>query len=95
MVPRDVYWEQWYIEEMPERPMSNCLRMKRYKCWVLMSIPKKAVDERIAATLKAVKTASAGSGKLFASVGTHAPTESKKLDTGGASRLFRMTSPGR
>ncbi|MHC4982346.1 MAG: hypothetical protein ACYTF6_04155 [Planctomycetota bacterium] len=93
LVPRDVYWEQWYVEEMPERPFPNSLRMKRYKCWVLMSISRKAVETRVAATLEALKTAAAGPSTFFASVGTHGPPEARRLDAAGASQLFRVTSP--
>ena len=90
---RDVYWEQWYLEEMPERPLPWSLRMKRYKCWVLMSVPKKAMQARIATTLQALKAAAAGPDMMFAAVGSHVTTNAKELDVIGASRLFKMTSP--
>lgn len=93
LTPRDIYWEQWYVEEMPEKPMAASLRMKRYKCWVLMSISKNAMAARTAATLEALKSAAAGAGTLFASVGSHEAPPAKALDAAGASRLFRATSP--
>jgi len=91
--PRDIYWEQWYLDEMPERPQPDALRMKRYKCWVLMSIPKDAMMQRIVTTLEAVKVAGHGPNTLYASVAEHSGKSAKPLDVAGASKLFVVTSP--
>jgi len=93
MEPRDVYWEQWYIDEIPERPLPASLRMKRYKCWVLMAIPRKAMTARVLATLEALKTAGAGPQTFFAAVDSHGAVKAAGLDAAGASQLYRMTSP--
>jgi len=65
LVDRGVYWEQWYIQENPERPRPDELRMKRYKCWVLMSISRQNMESRIQATLKALEITDAQPARLF------------------------------
>ncbi len=89
----DVYWEQWYMEETPEKLLARPLRMKRYKCWLLMSVPTKKMESRIAATLAGLKIALSGPNTLFASVGSHSAPAAGQLGAVGASQLFKMGSP--
>lgn len=69
LVDRGVYWEQWYLQETPERPIKNSLRMKRYKCWVLMSISREHFETRVQATLEALRTNSAHPNAIYRVVG--------------------------
>ena len=57
---RAIHWEQWGIREIKDRPFEKPLRMKRYKCWLLMSIPRAKVDARIKATFEALHVAATG-----------------------------------
>jgi hypothetical protein len=58
LLPVAQYWEQWDVEEDPERSWNGLwfenehrFDIRRYKCWVLASIPKERVEKYIAATL--------------------------------------------
>ncbi len=77
LVDEGVYWEQWSISEMPldRTLLSNTptRTMKRYKCWVRMSVDKQQMESRIQATLEALAIASDARrpGKAFAVVAGH------------------------
>ena len=77
LVDEGVYWEQWSISELPldRTLLSNTATrtMKRYKCWVRMSIDKQQMESRIQATLNALAIASDARrpGKAFAVVAGH------------------------
>ena len=57
---RAVYWEQWAVGEVPQRPFEKPLKMRRYKCWLLMSVPRGKLNERIRVAVEAVLAAAAG-----------------------------------
>jgi len=87
----ETYWEQWEVREHPERPMHRALRMKRYKCWVLMAVPKAKVESRVQATLEALRVASAGPNKLYGVVASHgASPAAGRLNAAGAAQLFKI-----
>lgn len=95
LVTRETYWEQWYLEELPERSVllsRNANRMKRYKCWVLMSIPKELVDTRVTATYDALARMSPA-GRSMVVVGGHsqgaAPTRINDL---GVATMVRVAN---
>ena len=77
LVDEGVYWEQWAITEMPldRTLLSNTATrtMKRYKCWVRMSVDKQQMESRIQTTLNALAIASTARrpGKAFAVVAGH------------------------
>jgi len=98
----ETYWEQWEVREHPERPMHRALRMKRYKCWVLMAIPRAKVESRVQATLEALRVASAGPNTLFGVVASHgASPAAGRLNAAGAAQLHKVAkgaapyAPGR
>ena len=88
LVDEGVYWEQWSISEVPldRTLLSNTptRTMKRYKCWLRMSIDKQMLESRIQATLGALAIASHAHrpGKVFAVVAGHGDSPA-----GGAARL--------
>jgi hypothetical protein len=62
LLPMATYWEQWDVQENPRRHwdglwLENDHRfdMRRYKCWVLASIPRDRVDKFVTATLEMLK----------------------------------------
>ncbi len=70
LVERSTYWEQWYLEEKPENyagwPFNPARqRIKRYKCWVLMSIPRDKFEQRIAETQNHMAVEAAAPGKIY------------------------------
>jgi len=73
--PRDVYWEQWSLEEASEELGAGGAGKQLYKCWVLMAIPKEAMARRVAATARALKLKAAGPDTLFSSAGSHSVVE--------------------
>jgi hypothetical protein len=59
LLPVAQYWEQWDVEETPERDWSGMwfenehrFDIRRYKCWVLATIKRERVDKYISATLE-------------------------------------------
>jgi len=59
---RDVYWEQWAVREHPRYGYTRrrpCWtdphgRLHRYKCWVLMAVPRDKFEQRVQMTSKLV-----------------------------------------
>ena len=82
LVDRSTYWEQWYLQEEPERiwpfsmlcsaPQSrDCNRIKRYKCWVLMSIDEDKMEARVARTAELLRIQAARPYALFSVTDVH------------------------
>jgi hypothetical protein len=99
LVDEGVYWEQWSISEMPSDRtlLSNTASrtMKRYKCWVRMSVAKDELESRIQATLNALAIASDARrpGKAFAVVAGHTDRPDDggvRLNAKGAEYLYGM-----
>lgn len=93
---RGIYWEQWGMTEVPERAIPsrvNRLRMKRYKCWLLMAVPRAKLDSRIAATFSSVGR----TGRNFGVVGDHAgaPGPKARIDPSGAAAMLGCPCPAR
>lgn len=64
LVDRGSYFEQWYLEQEPEVKCGvNGQRMKRYKCWVLMSISQARLDARVKLVSDEVRIRAAASGR--------------------------------
>lgn len=62
LLPVATYWEQWDVQENPRRwwngfwlENDNRFDIRRYKCWVLTSIPRDRVDRFVTATLEMLK----------------------------------------
>jgi len=87
LVDRGTYWEQWYLEENPERHRPNELRMTRYKCWLRMSIKRQDLESRIQTTLKALRIDAGQPGLAFEVVGEHKTPAPSRLDPFGAAQL--------
>ena len=89
---REVYWEKIELREVPERLCRNSLRMKRYKCWVLMSVPRDKVESRVQATLAALQyEESKRSGRVFAVRPSHTgegDASADRLAPRGAAYLY-------
>ncbi len=48
LIQRDVHFEQWDVREEPVGAFGDAARgAVRYKCWLLMSIPRERLDARI------------------------------------------------
>ena len=91
---RGIYWEQWGMTEVPERGIrsrTNRLRMKRYKCWLLMAVPRGKLDSRIAATFGAASP----TRRNFGVVGDHAaaPGPQARINPTGAAAMLADLSP--
>lgn len=96
LIDEGVYWEKWSILEEPldQTLLSNTATrtMKRYKCWVRMSISKEQLESRIKTTMEALEIAakSSGPGKLYSVSGKHTADRSAvRLAPAGAARLSR------
>lgn len=58
LVDRDVYFEKWEVRDEPARLFGRAHRgLTRYKCWVLMSIPREKLNLRVGEFREAVKDA--------------------------------------
>lgn len=62
LLPVGQYWEQWDVHEDPARHWHgwgftnhNEYEMRRYKCWVLATVPKQSVDKFVSATLETLR----------------------------------------
>jgi hypothetical protein len=90
---KGVYWEQWYIQEDPERMRPNELRMKRYKCWVLMSLSKEQFESRVKLTLDSLQMAAARPDAVFPVVGQHVQQggPARVVNARGAEKLFERS----
>jgi len=79
LVDEGVYWEQWSLREEPQDYVlllnTASRTMKRYKCWLRMSIDKAQIERRIAATLEVLKRVSAPPGHVFAASASHTTKE--------------------
>ena len=97
---RAVYWEQWAVREVPQRPFEKALRMKRYKCWLLMSVPRRKLEDRICVTIQAVLAAAAGGPQICLPPPPPAPPKKttknktqpppREIDALGAYRLYEI-----
>ncbi|HUT02074.1 MAG TPA: hypothetical protein VM031_06440 [Phycisphaerae bacterium] len=47
LIEQDIYWEQWYVNDRPERTWAGFRGQRRYKCWLLMAVPREKFDERV------------------------------------------------
>lgn len=77
LLPVNQYWEQWDVEEKPSRHFSGLwfenkheFDMRRYKCWVLTTIPRQRVEKFIDATLAVLKE-EADAAKVAAASAEH------------------------
>ncbi|HUT02075.1 MAG TPA: hypothetical protein VM031_06445 [Phycisphaerae bacterium] len=50
MEEQGVYWEKWYVNERPRRLWAKHRGMLRYKCWVLMGVPREKFEKRVQLT---------------------------------------------
>lgn len=48
---REIYWEEWRVNDRPDRWCSRKRGVMRYKCWVLMAIPRASFERRVAHTM--------------------------------------------
>lgn len=62
LLPVGQYWEQWDVQEDPERHWHrwgftnhNEYEMRRYKCWVLATVPKQSIDKFVQASLDTLR----------------------------------------
>jgi len=77
LLPVNQYWEQWDVQEQPSRHFSGFwfenkheFDMRRYKCWVLTTIPRQRVEKFVEATLSVLKE-EAEASKVAAAVAEH------------------------
>lgn len=62
MEEKGVYWEEWAVKEHPDMAYSRGCdprtgmrdRLHRYKCWVLMAVPREKFEQRVQTTSKLV-----------------------------------------
>jgi len=90
LVDREIYWEEWQVEKQ-SKPHKEDHGLKRYKCWVLVSIDAKKVESRLAATMDALRMARAYPNTLYRVTGSFAGTPGDRIDAGGARVLFDVS----